>query len=541
MIKHFSLLLFLLPLRVVGQEIQSVQAKIQHATVFLNQAQLTSTAKTTIESGTTQLVFKGLSSEIDAKSIQVSGKGDAILMGVKHSINYQETQRKSATVLRMEDSLRIYKSRKERAVYLKDVLHKEQQMLLSNQAIGGQQTGISVEKLKQMADFFRTRLTEINEQLLLTEQILQHSSERMDRVTEQLVAVTNQESHSTSEITVIVSAKNRTTLELELNYLVSNAGWYPLYDLRGKDTKSSLQLACKANVYQLTGVDWHNIHLTLSTANPSLGGSKPKLNPQFATIYRSELEVVAEKGRILADDFNAAPNQSADKMEEELLAEAEEFVKSTTDFTQVVDNSIAVAFDIALPYSIPSTKEYQLVDVQTCELPATFQYYAVPKLDTDAFLTAHVTGWEKYNLLSGYVNVYFQGTFVGESTLDIRHTLDTLVFSLGRDKRIVVKRERINDYSSRKLIGSNVKETISYRISVRNSKSEPIQLVLEDQVPVSKDSQVEMELVEANNATFTQESGKITWKFPLDAQQSKEMNLIYSAKHPKNRQVNGIL
>ena len=122
--------------------------------------------------------------------------------------------------------------------------------------------------------------------------------------------------------------------------------------------------------------------------------------------------------------------------------------ETIADFTKVQENTLATEFEIALPYTIPSDGKAQLVDVQKFDVNTIYTYSAAPKLDRDAFLTARLIDWEKFNLISGKANVYFEGAFVGETYLNANNTKDTLVVSLGRDKKIVIEREQIKDFTT---------------------------------------------------------------------------------------------
>src|SRR6478736_10421838 len=131
-------------------------------------------------------------------------------------------------------------------------------------------------------------------------------------------------------------------------------------------------------------------------------------------------------------------------------------------------------------------------------MKADYSYSVAPKLDQDSFLLAKATGWEDFSLLPGEANIFFEGTFVGKTFIDPNNIKDTLSVSLGRDKRIVVKREKLKDLTSRKFIGSSQKESYSYEISVRNTKTEAIKITLEDQVPVTQNSQIEVAVLDTN-------------------------------------------
>lgn len=522
---------------------QKLSATLTHVTVFLNRAQLTHTAKTTIGTGVTQLIIEGLPAGLDRQSLQVSGKGEAVILAVKGQLNYLNAQTKSPAIRRLEDSLQIARNEQSTMQATKDVLNKEQQMLMANQSIGSQQTGVTVERLQQMADFFRNRLTDIQSRLLKNDLSLQKVQERVTRLQQQLNELNARRNQPTGEVLVSLSAKSRVPVELEISYVVDAAGWTPVYDLRAKDTRSPVQLHYKAYVRQNTGLDWNKVRLTLSTTNPSLGGTIPTLQPQFVSLpepIREPIRVMGYgskrskdvTGSVAEVDIKSFP--AGDAVQESPPSE------TVADYTTVTESTVSVSFDISLPYSIPSGGNPQLVDISAHELPASYRHFSVPKLDSDAFLLAQVRGWEQYNLLSGTANIYFEGTFVGESFLDANHTKDTLRLSLGRDKKVVVKREKITEFSSVKFIGRHTVETYVYRITVRNTKKESIQLTIEDQLPVSRDSQIEVELQEARGATSEKETGKLTWKLDLKAAETQTFDLKYTVKYPKGKTVDGL-
>jgi uncharacterized protein (TIGR02231 family) len=527
-------------IQVNAQTEKTVSSKIQHVTVFRQKAQITSTARTQLDAGKTTLIFDNIPADVDPQSIQVSGKGDVIILAVKHVADYLTGKEKSPLARKLEDSLTFYNSELVLLNSQKDVLSKEQQMIMANQNITSQQTGLTVERLQQMADFFRNRLTDIGSRIIKTDQALQKTNMSIGRIRNQLAEINNRGNRPLGQILVTVQAKGFVNMDVELNYMVEQAGWSPVYDLRAKDTKSPVLLAYKANVAQRTGIDWKEVMLTLSTGNPSQGGTKPELSPEYASIYQYQAPkkktYYADNNRGMAErstaeDMKVAP-QEQDNFELKGVA------ITSANFTTVNETGVAASFDIALPYSVPADGKEQLVDIQQHDLPASYQYFAVPKLDPDAFLVAQVTGWEKYNLISGNANIYFEGTFVGESFLNVQNTNDTLNFSLGRDKKIIIDRKKITDFSSRKTIGSNIKETNGYKISVRNTKKEPITILIEDQVPLSQDSRIEVSLLEADKAYFNKETGKLMWKIQLDPAQTKELSFKFEIKYPKGVQVN---
>jgi uncharacterized protein (TIGR02231 family) len=150
-------------------------------------------------------------------------------------------------------------------------------------------------------------------------------------------------------------------------------------------------------------------------------------------------------------------------------------------------------------------------------------------------LLAYVTQWEQYKLLEGEANIFFEDTYIGKSVLDVRFIKDTLSLSLGRDKGVVVNREKIKDMTSKKLIGAKKEETRAWRISVRNNKSQDIKMILLDQIPVPTLSEIEIDLEESSRGRRNKETGEIKWEFTLDAAKNKDLVLRYSIKYPKHQ------
>ena len=169
------------------------------------------------------------------------------------------------------------------------------------------------------------------------------------------------------------------------------------------------------------------------------------------------------------------------------------------------------------------------------KLPAEFKYFCVPKINKDAFLIANISDWEKYNLLEGEANIFFEDTYVGKSLLDIRYATDTLQISLGKDKNVSVKREKMKDFTTKQFIGSKKEESRVWNITVKNNKSQSINMLVFDQVPVSTLEEIKVEILKISGAKHNQETGEIKWDFSIEPNENKIFELNYSVKYPKYR------
>lgn len=196
-----------------------------------------------------------------------------------------------------------------------------------------------------------------------------------------------------------------------------------------------------------------------------------------------------------------------------------------------------VNFDIELPYSIPSDGKPRDVEIKQHELPATYQHLAVPKFTPDAYLTAEIKDWEQYNLLSGEVQLFFEGTYLGVSQLDVANTSDVLEISLGKDPGIVIERQETDDSRKQNLFGSRTTQTREYKIKVRNTKDVPVNLTILDQVPISGDENIDIK--PEIGAYFQQDeaTGILTWKQELGPKKEVTAIFGYSVRFPVNYRV----
>jgi len=208
------------------------------------------------------------------------------------------------------------------------------------------------------------------------------------------------------------------------------------------------------------------------------------------------------------------------------------------DYVSVAENELNVTFDIDIPYDVPANGKEQTATLKEYAVNTQFKYYSVPRLDKDAYLLAEVSDWEKLNLLPGEASIVFEGTYVGRSFIDPNSTFDTLNLTLGRDKRVVVKKEKLVDYSSVKFLGSNKLQRITYEITAKNNKQDTVKILLKDQYPLSTLKEIEVELTDAGGAVVNTDIGILNWILELAPGESRKIRFSYNVKYPKERQLN---
>ena len=196
-----------------------------------------------------------------------------------------------------------------------------------------------------------------------------------------------------------------------------------------------------------------------------------------------------------------------------------------------------VTFEIKMPYTILSDGKQATVEIGNYEFKADYEYYAIPKITPTAFLTAKIADFNEANLMSGEASIFFEGTYLGKSLLDIQLT-DTLTLSLGADKNVTVKREKQKVFNERQFFGSSQKDSRHFVIDVKNRKSQPINITIEDQLPISTNGDISIDKQELSKAKVDEATGRLTWQLLLKPNEQQRIDLKYQVKYPKNRPIN---
>lgn len=194
-------------------------------------------------------------------------------------------------------------------------------------------------------------------------------------------------------------------------------------------------------------------------------------------------------------------------------------------------------FDIKQLLTLPDGGKTTTTEIVRHQLPASYEYRGIPKIDKESFLVADATDWQKLNLMEGEANVYFDNSFVGKSILDPNVSSDTLHFSMGRDQSIRVQRTKVSESSTRRFFGSNQEQTLKWRITVKNNRQESVNITVFDQAPISRNTSIEVIMDELSDGQFDKKTGIIKWPLQLKPGEQRDLILQYKVKYPKNRRL----
>ena len=538
--RKFKFILFLAFIVISSQlKAQNYAAsKITDAKVYRQNAELTQKVTFQVKQGTSELVIGNISTLIIPTSLQVAvaGNNAVTLLSAKYENNYLKSPDKSQATQKLTDSLEYLKNELRWLNDQKNIFQGMEDILNKNKTLAGEESSFKPADLTLLINNYQTNLTSIRKNLMDLDKKEKALAEKRNRIQNQLQQIAQKENAPAGQIVLQIDAKQNTTANFKITYLIHQAGWTPIYDLRSEGVNEKVKLAYKAQVFQRSGLDWDKVNLTVSTGNPSQNNNQPRLNTQWIDVID---QTVAGK------TYYSKPLVNRDAMALEEVQVTSQLRKANYNDAyaynaQVVENTMNVDFVIKNPQSILADGKQNLIGLDTYELTSNYMYQTTPKLDKGAFLLANVSDWSNYNLLPGNANVFFEGAFVGTSYINTNSTNDSLSISMGRDEGVVVKRETVKDFTSKKLIGSNSTQVFTYEIEIRNTKKNKIQVEVLDQIPVSKNDKIEVKLENSGGGTLDAQSGKLTWKLDLNPNETKKITFSYSVKSPKDVKVMGL-
>ncbi len=581
-----------------GDEKNTTSSNLKSVTVYRNGAEMIHTATANLPKGSSELLIEGISNSIDINSLQINCPSTVTILGVEFSNQYMVNEMVTPAMKKIQDSLEIIKENIQKTDINIATTEDLLSVLKSNKDIKGTQTGLSVAELIKLMDYYKLKSAELQNDLSALKEKKSKQSELINKLNLQLKEEQMKNTRSAGRVILQLSAALNVSSEFTISYLTPNAYWTPYYDLKVESIKSPINIIYKAKISQTTGIDWKKVKLSLSTSSPSQYGAAPllrswflsyvnpvsRMNRQLAqnsiqSFEKKEMDV--ELNQALAGSVAAVKIRGTGSVGSEpvyIVNGAEmssldysrldpssiktvDILKDANataiygaraangavvvtlkdgldDYVSVAEGELDITYDIDLPYDVPTNGKQQIATLKEATMPSVYKYYAVPKLDKESYLLAEVSDWEKLNLLPGEANIIFEGTYVGKSFIDPASTNDTLNLTMGKDKRVIVKREKMVDFSSVKFLGSNKLQTMTYELTVKNNKKDAVNFILKDQYPISTNKEVEVELLDDGGAMINKEIGVLTWKLQLAPGESKKVRFSYSVKYPKGKTLN---
>lgn len=546
------------------QNKQVIRTDIKKIKLFLTSGEMLHESEIKLTKGRNKIVFAGISAFADPRSIQFTANGNYRLVSVNSEIDFLAGENVNPKITELKDSLEVLQDKQQAKLDLLSAYQAEIGILNTNRDIKGKDQNLTVEQLKAVAEFYRTRTLEISTKISSINKEKRIIDAKIDHTRNQLIELNYNENQRSNQVIILIDCNENQTITGELKYLVSDCGWVASYDLSAADLSKPINLKYRVLVYNNTGNDWTNVKLTLSTADPLLSASAPKLNPFYVDYqnasydykndlyggvntpqivsydYRSQVaqKISTENGRVYdlvqnneLDELDNDKNFLKGKLEEKNLQ-----IRGNQTTTMQI-SAMSATFDIENLFSCPSDAKPYMVDIRDYNLKANFTFISVPKLDQGAYVLANIAGWQELDLLPGKTKVYFAGNYVGESFIATDNVSDTLSLSLGRDPKIQVIRKLKSEMSVKKVAGSTKKDTYYYDILVKNNHDIPINLTVYDQIPLTRMSEISITTETIGTGVKNELTGEVAYNLNLNAAQNQTLELGYTIRYPKNQSI----
>lgn len=576
-----------------------LSSTIEKVEVYRKNARIHRIAKTNVPTGFSNIVLENISCKLLINSIQVKIKNKQVaLVAALPRMNYEEvfvkTKRSPQRIGTIGDSLKILARVKREVAIEKSAISSVRQLMMSHNPLGSKKdSGFTVVQIKELMEFRKKELLEMDVNLLNLQEKETAAQVVINRLNVELSGLQQKIEKSSGQLVLQVQTDKATATDIEVSYVIAGAGWSPVYDIKSDGIGKPLNLVYKAQVYQNTGYDWEQVKLSLSSSDPTMSHDRPILQPfrinmvpvaipdpqpiaqakkgntyiQYQGSGNIILEQAFPRGRrqsrnqygqrdissivtttagVNEMDNGNYINSNASRSASNVYVDGMKVVgdvgnmgtpgEPMTNFDQTeTEGNSTINFELDLLQNVPSDGQPHVVTIKETTIPAEYEYHIVPKLEKDAFLLAKITEYGKYNLMRGTANIFFEDVYLGQSTLDPAVITDTLLLSLGRDKQIGIKRERLSSES--KKMGNNIKEELTFEISIRNNKNVSIPITVLDQIPLSNNEKLEVELTESSSARYYKPYGSLRWQQELAANKTVKFRYIYQVKYPKDHSI----
>ncbi len=531
-----------------------LQTTITAVAIYPDRARVTRSGAATLEPGGHRLEILELPLQLDPASVRASARGTASarLLGVDVRRDfYTETPAERVRVLEeqvesLEDEMRgldtQVKLLKQEHATLGDLTNQTE-----SYARGLAYGKIDAETQMSLFDSVRARIEKINTTLLELVVSRREMERRLQKLQKELDQLRGDRRRERYAGVVEIEVSQAGELTVELTYIVSGAGWQPLYDIRlseeeERSTIPTMTVGYLAQVTQRSGEDWDNVALTLSTARPALTETLPELDPWYVGPVRARKQKAAPRMmRATAAASAQAVGDLALGAEMDDFAVANAVKEAGVALATVATSGAAVTYQVESAVSVPADGAPHKVTVANFELSPQLDYVTAPKLVEEAYRRAQATNDSPYTLLTGTANLFSGDEFIGATELELIAPQGEIELYLGTDDRIKVERELKRREVDKKLLGDRRRLRYGYEITLENLLPVEAKITLHDQLPVPRHENIKVKLESAEPKPVERtELNLLEWELTLDSGEKRVIRFDFTIEHPRGMDLMGL-
>lgn len=522
---------------------RKVASTVISATVYSDRALIERAVHEQLPAGQHTLVVTGLPTTLIDQSLRVSGSSDspAKILDVKIETVFLDTV-PEARIRQLQDRLKNLKNEQQQLADKLSILRSQKDYVDSLRVYSARAPltegakRASSEEWDRMLGFIDKKLGAIFAEMRDTNPKMDEVKAKIEAVEREIRQSQAYSKQSQKQVKVELELSRASRVRLSVSYVLLGASWVPTYEARVSGNAKTLQLTYSGMVRQSTNEDWSNIQLTLSTAQPAMGGSPPELYPWYVDV--AQPRPLPMEGRMDKMRLPSAVLRDEAKREEVETAAVTMEVPAAV----VQTHATSTSFKIPSTSSIPSDNNPHKVTIALQELPVSLEYFAVPKLSPSAYLKGKVKNTTEAPFLAGSMNVFFENAFVATSNIPTVMPGEEFESFLGVDEGIRIERKllnRLTEYSG--LFSKKMKVTYDVLIKVENKKNLTVELNVRDQIPISRNEKIVVEMIAPSPKELAADAaGMLNWKLKLNPGDKRELPLKFSVEYPSDLRISGL-
>ena len=519
----------------LNTEEAAVKSSLETVVVYPDGAQVWRKGQVNAYPETRALTFSGLPGAIRPESVRVTASGSARIkiLGVETITEYLEAEQ-LPEVKKLLDEIAVLETEIAKIKGQEAILDSQEKFLNSfGAALGGQVVKEltsgrpDIAGVDKFIDYLGARLQVIQKSRLENSQKAAEKQAKLEALRKKLQEIMPARSREEKRVKILIEVAQAGKLEVNLSYAVGFARWVPVYTIKALPESAEIELTVAAVVTQKTGENWDNVRLILSTSKPTAGNQPGQLYPWYLDFAQPRMMKAL----------------SRDKMEAKATLEPEEAPAMAYEETaEIVETWAGVNLEVKKTWSLPSDGLERRVPIDSQKLPATFDYLSVPKLQELVFLRSGIKNTLSFPLLPGRADLFISQDFLGSMNLDFVPVNDELKLFFGEDRQLKVKRELVKrEKSGPGFLGKNERINLVYKITLENLRNRLVEVELQDQIPVSQNSRIEVKDIKIFPPPVSRdEKGILTWKIKLEPGQRQEFSLEFTVEYPKDTKIIGI-
>jgi len=524
-------------------------SKIAAVTVFNDRAMVKRVASVKLDKGENVITFDGLPLQMAEDSLRAEGQGASAArisgLSVRNIFLDNNSQKRIRDI---ENEIQSLERSVQKIDARRSALTAQRAFIDSIRAGWGERISRelalgkpTVAELGDASRFVGESTQKIEDGLFDTAAEKKPFLDRIAALKKQLADIGSSHGKEVRAVDLTIDAAAAMEFKAELSYLVTQARWEPLYDIRLAPDGRSAELAYRAFVSQSSGEDWQGVNLSLSTATPSTGSAPPELQPWQINFLEPVRSLVRDSRQMMKTAVTSPKATAAASAQIEYAGSqpVAEFLQATEQSSQAMEGQTSVQFVIAKPVDIPADGSRQNSLIALERVPVKAGFVTVPKLSPGVFLKSEVINATSYPLLAGEMNVFNDSAYVGRSYFKAVAPGEKFDLFFGAVDSVKVKRQVAKVRKDAGILAGNL---LSWKCSVEleNFRKEEIALSLFDQIPVAGNQEIKVAIKDVQPDNFEPlQEGKIVWKLLLKPGEKKTVTYQIEVEYPKGRVISG--